>query len=324
MTEKNISHLTEISINLCHFGRQDGGVGLPQLGSSACSTANPKLILLFGCLLQILAANIITSIAFHMPYKTWRKATTEKQQQMEPVTVAFLEETLTKFFNDAERKSDKKFDHLQNQLTTIQHTLLKHAEDIEKQRSRIDAIESRVQTNDETLPKLREALTQMEQKLVALEDRNRRNNHRIMNIKEGEERGNMLTYLSNNIPKWFPGLTCNPPELIRAHRLGPPRQSATPRITIVKCLHFTDRDRILNESRKTPVHVSGQQIRMAPDYSDATAKKRCPCYPVMNRARALGFQAFLLYPAVIKFSNGAVQHLFSRCRKVPLRSRVFQ
>uniref|UniRef100_A0A672FKB6 L1 transposable element RRM domain-containing protein n=1 Tax=Salarias fasciatus TaxID=181472 RepID=A0A672FKB6_SALFA len=235
-----------------------------------------------------------------------QKTTKVKQQEetmAEPVTAAVLEEMLKRFFNEAEKKSEEKFERLQNQLSTIQSTLSKHAEDIENQRSQIAVIETRVQTNEETLPKLGDALAQVEKKLVALEDMNRRDNLRIMNIKEGEEKGSMLAYLTNSLPKWFPGLARSPPELMRAHRLGPPRQSTSPRTIIEKCLRFTDRDRTLNEFRKTPVLVCGQQIKLAADYSDTTARERRPCYPVMNPARTLGFQVFLLYPSVIKLIN---------------------
>ena len=57
--------------------------------------------------------------------------------------------------------------------------------------------------------------------------------------------------------------------------------------------------------------VDGQAIRFTADYSDATARRRRPCFPIMNRARTLGFQAFLLYPAIIKLSRGSDHNLFT-------------
>uniref|UniRef100_A0A672INY5 L1 transposable element RRM domain-containing protein n=1 Tax=Salarias fasciatus TaxID=181472 RepID=A0A672INY5_SALFA len=271
---------------------QDGGVGLPRLKllspfKAKFSAASVQKATDRRSRLQPIFVSL-------MPCKTRQKTRKVKQQEetmAEPVTAAVLEETLKRFFNEAEKKSEEKFERLQNR--------------VQYKRSQIAVIETRVQTNEETLPKLGDALAQVEKKLVALEDMNRRDNLRIMNIKEGEEKGSMLAYLTNNLPKWFPGLARSPPELMRAHRLGPPRQSTSPRTIIVKCLRFTDRDRILNESRKTAVLVSGKELRFAADFSDVTAQRRKSCYPVLNRARSLGFQAFLLYPAVIKLARGS-------------------
>ncbi|KAK7886718.1 hypothetical protein WMY93_026339 [Mugilogobius chulae] len=246
-----------------------------------------------------------------MPRTRATKQSMEEALTSSLVTEAHLEATLKKFFNKAEKHSEARFERLENQLSAIENTLSKHGEAIEKQASDISSIDSRVTDNEDAISQLKDALAKTEQKLVSLEDRDRRENLRIMNIKEGEEKGNMLSYLSLNIPKWFPALAGSPPELMRAHRLGPPSQSSKPRIILVRCLRFTDRDRILTEARKTSVQVADRQINVAPDYSDFTAKKRRPCYPVMHRARTLGFQAFLLYPATIKLIKGTEQHLFN-------------
>ena len=78
----------------------------------------------------------------------------------------------------------------------------------------------------------------------------------------------------------------------------------------MKCLCYTDRDRILKEARENPIEVAGHTLRFTADYSDHTSKLRRPCYPVMHRARQKGYQAFLLYPAIIKLTRGSEQHLF--------------
>ncbi|KAG1930587.1 NACHT, LRR and PYD domains-containing protein [Pimephales promelas] len=154
-------------------------------------------------------------------------------------------------------------------------------------------------------------MEKLQQKLVSMEDRSRRNNLRIINLKEGVE-DQALAYLMRSLLKWFPELHSSPPELTRVHRIGPLRKTpAPPRTMILNCLRFTDRDRILGFARKSPVTVEGQIIRFAADYSDATARRRRPCFPIMNRARSLGFQAFLLYPAIIKLTRGFDQNLFT-------------
>ncbi|KAK9958532.1 hypothetical protein ABG768_010645 [Culter alburnus] len=139
----------------------------------------------------------------------------------------------------------------------------------------------------------------------------RRENLHIVNLKEGEEQGNALAYLVRSFSKWFPEMANSPPELMRAHRIGPPcKSSAPPRTIILKCLRFTDRDRILRCARKKDVEVAGQIIHFTTDFSDVTAQRRRPCYPIMDWARSLGFQAFLLYPAIIKLTRGSDQLLF--------------
>ncbi|CAL9691566.1 unnamed protein product [Knipowitschia caucasica] len=241
-----------------------------------------------------------------------RKSTmqSESASYQTPVTEAYLEDLLRKFFNEAENRSQKRFERLEDQLGAIQETLSKHAADIESQRTEVASIKTRVLSNEDTILSLTNTLTQMEKKVTDLEDRSRRDNIRIININEGEEGNNALSYLSANIPKWFPSLAANPPDLMRAHRIGPSRQSPRPRAMIVKCLRFTDRDRILNEARKAPLQLSGNTVRFAPDYSDATAKLRRPCYPIMYTARKAGFEAFLIYPAKIKLSKGSQHHFF--------------
>ena len=100
--------------------------------------------------------------------------------------------------------------------------------------------------------------------------------------------------------------------MMRAHRIGPYNPSSeTPRVLIVKFLRFTDRDSILKKSRETPVDVAGQTLRFTADYSEFTSKRRKPCYAVMDRGRNLGCEAFLLYPATIKFVHESEDLLYS-------------
>lgn len=95
---------------------------------------------------------------------------------------------------------------------------------------------------------------------------------------------------------------------MRCHHLGkpPPHGSvkARPRPLMIKCLRFTDRDRLLGEVRKSPPEVDGDLLKFAADYSEATTRRRKPCYKIMYEARSHGFKAFLLYPATIKLSRG--------------------
>ena len=146
-------------------------------------------------------------------------------------------------------------------------------------------IESRVQKLETDCAQNQTKLTKYEDKLVQIEDRAHRDNILLINLKEGIETSNARQYLFANLSKWFPPLAEQPPEIMRVHRVGAPRDaSSKPRPLILNCLRFTDRDRILSESSRQPVTVAGHQIKFAPDYSKTTSKRRKPCYPVLNRA----------------------------------------
>lgn len=185
-----------------------------------------------------------------------------------------------------------------------------HSSELESQRKITNSLQTQMQRVMTSTTEHSEALKKLQEKVTSMEDRSRRNNLRIINLKEGVEQG-ALSYLRRCLPVCFPELASSLPELMRAHRVGPPRSSAaSPRAMILNCLRFTDRDRILGFARKTPVTVDDLSIRVTAHYSDATARLRRPCFPVMNRARVLGFEAFLIYPAVIKLSRGSEQIQF--------------
>uniref|UniRef100_A0A8C7ZRN8 LINE-1 type transposase domain-containing protein 1 n=1 Tax=Oryzias sinensis TaxID=183150 RepID=A0A8C7ZRN8_9TELE len=228
------------------------------------------------------------------------------------LTAAALEATLQKFFAIADKNANER---LESQLGAINETVVRHSQELQVQQKITTSLHEQMRTAEATTARHDETLKQLQDKMTSMEDRMRRDNLRIVNVKEGEEQGNVLAYLKRNIPKWFPEMAGNPPELMRAHRSGPPRKtSERPRTIILKCLRFTDRDRILQSARKTEVRSEGNIIRFTPDYSDATAQRRRLCYPVMAQARSLGFHAFLLYPAVIKLTRGSIQHVFEEVK----------
>lgn len=235
----------------------------------------------------------------------------EAESAMCDLTVASLEATLQKFFDEADKQSKDRFERLENRLDTLKLTLDKHAKELGSQRESISSLQTKVSQVEKGAAEQAELLLKLQQKVISLEDRSRRNNLRLINLKEGVEGGNALAYLQRIFPTWFPELVSSPPELMRAHRLGPPRSPpATPRTMILCFLRFTDRDRILASARKAPVVVHGYTIRFVADYSDDTARRRRPCYALLNRARGLGYQAFLQYPALIKLTRGSEQVQF--------------
>lgn len=192
-------------------------------------------------------------------------------------------------------------------MDSLRKTLDKHTEDLNTQRTLTTSLQAQLKRVETSATEHQQNIKKRQDKVTLMEDHNRRNNLRIINLKEGEEKGNVLSYLISKLPEWFTELKDYSPEIMRAHRIGPPRRNtaAHPRTVILNFLRFADRDKILGMARKTPVEVAGQEIRFAADFSDVTAQRRKSCYPVMKQARSLGFQAFLLYPAIIKLTRGS-------------------
>ena len=247
-------------------------------------------------------------------------------EENDPLTLASIDALITKHFNAAELRTNaaelrtnERFDRLETQLNSVNDALKKHDEEIAAQRTASAKLTTRVKRVEQTMVEYQEqhadALFKIQEQQASIEDRNRRDNLRILHLKEGQEGSNAIAYLVANIPKWFPSIAAEwrpALEIMRAHRVGPYKpNSKTPRVLMVKFLRFTDRDSVLKKSRETPVDLAGQTLRFTADYSEFTAKRRKPCYAVMDRGRNLGCEAFLLYPATIKFVHESVDHLYS-------------
>lgn len=157
---------------------------------------------------------------------------------------------------------------------------------------------------------------ELEAALAQQEDRARRDNIRIIGVPEGAEKDNMLAYITSSIPTWFPKLAGGQFEIMRAHRIGLTRTDRSgPRTIICKMLRFTDRDRILQASRESPLMINGRNIRFSADYSNFTVTRRQAFSEVMDVARKQGYRAFLLYPARLKLTRGGEDHLFDEPTK---------
>uniref|UniRef100_A0A6Q2ZP90 L1 transposable element RRM domain-containing protein n=1 Tax=Esox lucius TaxID=8010 RepID=A0A6Q2ZP90_ESOLU len=186
-------------------------------------------------------------------------------------------------------------------------------------RDRFSSLNSRVGKVEKNYDKSAARLTTLEEKIADLEDRSRRDNVRIMNLPESVEAANLTTYITGSLPVWFPSLSDVKPEIMRAHRIGPPNNSGRPRTVIMKMLRYTDRDSILRAFRKSPIKVDGKDVRFAADYSAFTMNRRRSFMEVTNKSQKMGFQTFLLYPAQLKLMRGSTQHVF----KSPLEVEDF-
>lgn len=220
-----------------------------------------------------------------------------------------IEETMARFFREAEEKSEARQSRLEKRLDSMQSVLTRHTEDIKTLRTETSRLQERMAQTEKITNEQLSQFREVSSKLITMEDRARRDNLLILNLKEGMEGQSALAYLNKMLPNWFPALATSPPELMRAHRLGHPRSvpagsTTRPRPVIINCLRFTDRDILLKEARRNPPEVAGAVLKFAPDYSEHTSKRRRVCYKIMHAARLNGFEAFLLYPAIIKLQRG--------------------
>lgn len=236
--------------------------------------------------------------------------------------VEAMENLMAKYFQEADEKAEARFSRLEKRIESMHATLTKHKEEIKTIQADTTNLKERMTGAEDSLNKCAETLRKQQQQLTEMEDQARRDNLLIFNLKEGVEGSNALSFLTENLPKWFPAFSNASPELMRSHRLGRLTESRADgkkhyaRPLIVKCLRFTDRDRILQESRKNPPVVAKTQLKFAADYSETTTKRHKSCYKVMHDARVKGFQAFLLYPATIKLTKGNKVHIFEEPSQV--------
>lgn len=202
---------------------------------------------------------------------------------------------------------ESQFANFVGRLGQIQSEVAVCTADIKKINNECTKLHTRI-TKVETVTT--QKYEQMEAALAQQEDRSRRDNIRIVNLPESAEGPNALAFITSSIPKWFPALASEKMEVMRAHRIGPPRQSGGSRTLICKMLRYTDRDRILKAARESPVKFGDRDIRFSADYSNYTVTRRRAISQSMDAARRQGFQAFLIYPAKLKLTRGSEHHLF--------------
>ncbi|KAE8277582.1 hypothetical protein D5F01_LYC24437 [Larimichthys crocea] len=185
------------------------------------------------------------------------------------------------------------------EMVAIRAEISKCVDYMEKDENRVEEVDSRLSSS---VSKLAEKHAQLEDKIADMEDRLRRDNIRVHGVPENAETLNVLVFLTDAIPRWFPNL--GPVEIMRAHRLGAPKEDANgkpvSRTIIFKLLRFTDRDRILKAARGAAVEMEGRPIRFTPDYSPHTFRRRLAFSEAMDALQKLNFRTFLLYPAKLK------------------------
>lgn len=234
---------------------------------------------------------------------------------------SLIDAALEKHFARAENSNKEHFARMEKRFDSLQSELSSLKVETQALRSDHSALLKRTETLERTAASLSDTTSAIQLKLADLEDRSRRNNICFHGLPEGVEGPNAQQYLMKQLCQWCPSLADPPLEIMRAHRIGPPRGGSKPRVFIAQCLRYTDRNRILKAMRDLPMGATGtgKVVRCSPDFSALTRGRRRACYPVMEQARQAGFQAFLLYPASIKLTKGHEHNVFDD----PSKAEVF-
>lgn len=181
--------------------------------------------------------------------------------------------------------------------------------------SKVDLVWGQLREQKKTVNNYTARLESMERKVAYLKDRSRRNNIRLVGLQEGIEGEDAVGFLQDMLPKWFPALSQRKFEIERGHRIywRFASDDRKPRVVIFKLLRYTDRQLILQESRKgNPIReAGGNTLRFYTDYSPATSQLRRAFSEVRKAMWDAGARSFLIYPATLRVTHNNTQHSFT-------------
>lgn len=164
----------------------------------------------------------------------------------------------------------------------------------------------RITSTEKTVKTLEAQNKSLQDRLDDLENRSRRVNLRIINIPEGSEKGRDPTEFISDLlmENLGPGVLTRPPELERAHRsLAPkPGPGGRPRPFVI-CFHrFQEREKVLRWARQHELKHGETTLRVYPDVSAITAKKRAAFNKIKHALYQKGVKFRLLFPARLQVS----------------------
>ena len=164
----------------------------------------------------------------------------------------------------------------------------------------------RITSTEKTVKMLEAQNKSLQDRLDDLENRSRRVNLRIINIPEGSERGRDPTEFISDLlmENLGAGVLTRPPELERAHRsLAPkPGPGGRPRPFVI-CFHrFQEREKVLRWARQHELKHRETTLRVYPDVSAITAKKRAAFNKIKQALYQKGIKFRLLFPARLQVS----------------------
>lgn len=220
-------------------------------------------------------------------------------------------ENLTKVFED--------------KLKPISQFLQSHQEQLQDHETRITEAEKRVSDLEDVSAPMLTKIKSLEKKVAELtersddlENRGRRKNIRVLNLPEGTEGNDPVSFFE----QWFPKLLnietkSGRLKVERAHRTGPTSaRDLRPRPVIVRLHNFQDKQRIVNASwdkskNNQPLKCGDATVLIYQDFSAAVVRKRKGFDHVKRRLSAVGAVYRMLYPASLKVSHRGATNVYA-------------
>lgn len=170
---------------------------------------------------------------------------------------------------------------------------------------RLGDTEDETQRHQRTLGYLLHREANLTAKCEDLESRARRNNLRIYGIREGEEKTDMLGFISEVIRTSLSLSEELELNIERAHRAltqKPTEADSPPRSVIVRFLDYRVKERIIQEAWKHKGGVSheGYKIFFDQDYTTEVQKKRKEVRSVIKQLKEKNIKAQSPFPAKLK------------------------
>lgn len=182
--------------------------------------------------------------------------------------------------------------------------------------SRVTETEERIGLAEDHLATMSTQLAQLTKdnkflldKVESLENYSRRNNIRIVNLREGCEGNDPVTFFA----EWLPNMLgrehfAEPLVIERAHRALAARPSAQerPRAVLIRLLKYQDREKILriaaklSRANKGSIMFENKPVMFFPDLSATLVKRRKEYDQVKKKLRSMGIEYSLLHPATLR------------------------
>lgn len=206
-------------------------------------------------------------------------------------------------------KLDTKTAEINESISSLKSMLDNLTSRVTEAEDRIGTAEDHVTELDSRVIKLTKDNEYLMEKIESLENYSRRNNIRVLNVREGCEGSDPVTFFANWLPTVL-GQEHFPEPLIieRAHRTLVPRPSAgeRPRAVLIRLLKYQAREKILRTAAKlsresnSPILYENSPVMFFPDLSANLVKRRKEYDRVKKELKSKGIQFTLLYPAILR------------------------
>ncbi|MCD8313594.1 MAG: hypothetical protein LUC24_05475 [Bacteroidales bacterium] len=152
------------------------------------------------------------------------------------------------------------------------------------------------------IEKLEESAKYLTRKTTDLENRSRRDNLRIIGLPENhDEKTSLDSILQEIVKENCPEVLESEGEMVieRIHRSPPERDPKlkTPRNIVAKLQSYKVKEKILNAAKKKQFKYRGTTVRITQDLAAATLKDRREWNAIFRKAKELGLQPRINYPA---------------------------